>query len=476
MDNNIENTLKNLLYAFGAQAMSLLLSIVMSLLVPKMLGVEQYSYWQLFLFYSSYVGFLQFGMIDGIYLRLGGKKYEDLDYAIIGSQLKVMVLAQVILAVTVVIFCAFFMANGQRTFVLICTAIYMIIFNIAGFMGYIFQLVNQTKIYSITVIIDKAIFLFLVILLLFCKADSFKIFVIIYIITKICAMGYSLYNGREIVFSELCKSKIIFREIWTNICVGINLTVSNISSMLVLGIGRFIIDKKWGIMAFGKFAFAISLTNFFLTFISQVSMVLFPALRQSDDKQLKKFYVFASNTLGLFSPMIFLAYLPLKTILGVWLPQYQESLKYLGLLLPLCTFDGKMNMLCNTYFKVLRKEKLLLVINVATMLISIILSLIGGFVFNNIYVIIVFTVVSIAFRSVIAEICLAKLMDTKIAFNLLQEVLIAIVFMLSVWYMKPLFAFLVLISIYILYILLNKNRVNETVCMIQSAMNRRKKR
>lgn len=53
--------INNLLTAFLAQGISLVLSLAMSLLVPRFLGLEQYSYWQLFIFYTGYVGFFHFG-------------------------------------------------------------------------------------------------------------------------------------------------------------------------------------------------------------------------------------------------------------------------------------------------------------------------------------------------------------------------------------------------------------------------------
>lgn len=47
---------------------SLLVSTLVVFLIPKLIGVEDYGYWQLFLFYASYVGFLHFGWNDGISL------------------------------------------------------------------------------------------------------------------------------------------------------------------------------------------------------------------------------------------------------------------------------------------------------------------------------------------------------------------------------------------------------------------------
>ncbi|MBV4420078.1 hypothetical protein KM800_12215 [Clostridium tyrobutyricum] len=231
---------------------------------------------------------------------------------------------------------------------------------------------------------------------------------------------------------------------------------SNIASMLILGVGRLIIDNKWGIITFGKFSFSLTLTNFILTFISQVSIVLFPTLRQAKKSQQQYFYKNARNMLGLFLPIVFIGYTPVKVILNLWLPQYQDSIHYLALLLPLCTFDGKMEMLCNTYFKVLRKEKLLLTINVITMVLSILLSLLGGYLLKNINSILIFIVVSIIFRSVISEIYLAKLMSSRVIKKLVQEIIIAVIFMICNWYMSVMTAFVIMIITYIIYLIINK--------------------
>lgn len=84
--------INNIIYAFFAQGVSLLLSVVMSLIVPKVLGVEQFGYWQLFIFYAGYVGFFHFGLNDGIYLKLGGSDYDNLDYNLLGTQFRISII------------------------------------------------------------------------------------------------------------------------------------------------------------------------------------------------------------------------------------------------------------------------------------------------------------------------------------------------------------------------------------------------
>ena len=86
---------KNLQFAFLAQFISIIINLIMYLIVPKIVGTTNYAYWQLFIFYTNYAGFFHLGLVDGIYLRLGGKKYNDLNFNLLGSQLKVMNLIQI---------------------------------------------------------------------------------------------------------------------------------------------------------------------------------------------------------------------------------------------------------------------------------------------------------------------------------------------------------------------------------------------
>ena len=71
--------LENITYTFTANIFTMLISVVMTLILPKFLGVTDYSYFQLYIFFISYVGFFHFGWIDGIYLKIGGMEYENLN-------------------------------------------------------------------------------------------------------------------------------------------------------------------------------------------------------------------------------------------------------------------------------------------------------------------------------------------------------------------------------------------------------------
>lgn len=454
---------KNLFFAFLAQALSLVLSACVSLILPKFLGIEAYGYWQLFLFYSSYVGFFHFGLNDGVYLKFGGTAYRDMDKRLIGAQFRFGMAFQSVLALGTALACLKFVPDEARQIVWIATATYLLLYNASLYLGYVFQAANETKLYSISVIIDKCFFMAAIVFLLVGGARSFQTYAVLYLISKAVSLVYCLIKGREIVFAPRLPATVAAAESLDSIRIGVNLMLANIASMLIMGIGRFFIDQVWGIEAFARFSLSLQLTSFFLQFIAQVSIVLFPALRRFDPDRLKDFYGLTGDALSLILPVALVLYAPAKAILSLWLPGYQESLASMALLMPMCLFDGKMQMLFNTYFKVLRRERVLLAVNLASMLLSALLALIGVYVLKNIYFVIVSMVVAVAFRSAISEVYLAGLLGRKAGRDVVVEAIMAAVFMLLNWCLPPGTAFAAFGAIYAAFLLFNRGRVMRVV-------------
>ena len=364
--------LRNIIYAFAAQGISLLLSILTSLILPKFFDKANYGYWSLFLFYTGYTGFFHFGLNDGVYLKIGGTEYEDMDKKLLGGQFWFGALFQSVIAIGIVLWTVL-SGNGVDTeFVFIMTAVYMLLYNLTLYLRCVFQAANETRLYSLSVMIDKIVFMVSILALFIVKSSDYKTYVWLYMSAKLCAMLYCVYKGREIVFAGRMAFGTVAREALDSIRIGINLTIANIAGNLILGGGRFIIDRYWGIEDFGEVSFSLTLTNFFLLFVSQISMVLFPALRQIDEKRQKSLFEMSKHVLNVMLPIVFLVYIPAKEILKLWLPQYETSLAYMAILLPMCIFDGKMNLVCATYFKVLRKERFLLYVNIFSMALSVV--------------------------------------------------------------------------------------------------------
>jgi O-antigen/teichoic acid export membrane protein len=441
----------NLIYAFTAQGVSLLLSFANAMIIPKILGVSDYAYWQLFIFYISYSGFFALGIGDGLYLRFGGKKYEQLDYVPIGNQLRLFTIIEGIFGSLFFAYALLFIADEGRMFVIASFGIYLPLGFIVGYLGLVFQMVNKTKIYSKSILIEKIASFILLIILLLLECRDYRLYILINLVARLGSAFYLGFLGRDFLIVKFKVNRVFFEECIENIKVGLNLMSSNISSMLIIGSGRLIIDKIWGVAQFGLFSFSLTLTNFVLQFITQISMVLFPTLRAIDPDSYTRLFSRIRNILVVILPTLLLFFIPLKYLITLWLPQYAESIDYLGLLLPICVFDGKMNLLCNTFFKVLREEKKLLLVNVGTMLLSIIMCWISGYLLNSFNGIIFSLVISVTIRSVVSEIIISRILKINSFSYFIAEFVLVFSFIVFNILFNDIAAYSLFIIVYMLF-------------------------
>ena len=76
----------NIAYTLSSNLISLVISMIVTFIVPKQLGVENYGYFQLYMLYANFTGFLHLGWADGLFLRYGGEYYSKLNKRKLGGQ------------------------------------------------------------------------------------------------------------------------------------------------------------------------------------------------------------------------------------------------------------------------------------------------------------------------------------------------------------------------------------------------------
>lgn len=388
--------LKNLITAFAAQGTAFICSAVMSLLIPRLLGVAEYGYYQLFIFYTSYVSFFAFGLYDGIYLEHGGESRKNIDKSLIFSEFLVGLGIQLIVAVALSSYAFLGSFEPERQFVLIAVSLFMLISNSTYYFGYVFQAINETRLFSYGSMLDRVVFLVPLLVCLLFRISDFRVYIICFILARVAALAFSLWNARDFLASPLMKPIESVRRAAQSMKIGIVLTVANVSFMLIMGFARSLVDALWGIEAFGKLSFSLSLVNFAVTFISQASMVLFPALRQSDEASLARYYRVLRSGLSSILPFSCLLYFPLRIFAGIWFPQYEESLYYLIYLMPICVFSVQNNVLYCTYYKVRNEPRKLLWVNVRALGISAAGVCFAALFIGDVIAVVVFAVCGIA--------------------------------------------------------------------------------
>ena len=395
--------LQNMSVAFLAQGVSMCLSILQTLLVPKVLGVEQYGYWQLYIFYVSYVGLFHLGLSSGVYLTTGGQTREQMNKGAIKSQMVLGVIYQTVMAMIIVILSQLFDVSPVRAFIITMTAVYLVLQNLATFMMNELQWMNETKKSSFSTIVERFAFLVPLLVFLALRVDAFEPYVLAFTVSSIVQLAYCAWNLRDFVAAPWLGISRAARLGWESIKIGFPMMMANIASMLILGIGRFFIDAAWGIETFGRLSLALSLVSFFLAFVGQASMVLFPSLRQADEEEVRSFYQTARDAMGLAFPAVYALYFPMAWVLSLWLPAYASSFVYLILLLPICVFDSKMNVTGVTFYSVLRRERVMLAVNAVAAGTCLVLTLVSVYLVRSVFSVMASMALVIAARSFFSE-------------------------------------------------------------------------
>lgn len=457
---NFKSLASNIMTAFAAQGVSFLASVAMSLFVPKVLGVETYGYWQLFVFYASYSGFFMFGLNDGVYLVEGGRARDEIDKRLVNSQFRFGVIFQLVVAGCIAAFSALAASGAQRSFILMAFALYVVVYNLYGYLGFVLQAMNETKLYSYSTMIERLVFLAIILVMVLVRVSDFEPYVVAYLFSKACSLGYCVYHSRDILLSGSLGVSEAARVSFSSIKVGFALMISNVASMLILGVARALVDSVWGIEAFGSVSFWLSMVNFFIAFVSQASMVLFPALRQGTEQERRVFYRGIRDMMEIAFPAVYLLYFPIAWLLPLWLPQYADSVHFLAILLPVCVFEAKTNLCCTTYFKVLREERMLLKVNLCALAANVVLSILGIYLIGSLEAVLLGTVACIVGRSLWSEFYLNCRLDIQSKLISLQEVCLTAGFValaLVIPELEAAVAYAVLFGVYLL--------INRTVAL-----------
>lgn len=461
MNEKTKGFIKNLNYTVSANFFILAISVILNLIVPKFLGVTGYSYWQLYIFYSSYVGFFHLGWIDGIYLKLGGKEYEDLDKNNLSTQLYFLFLFELILALLLTLYTTFFITDSYRQIILLATAFMLVISNIKNFVLYILQSTNRIKEYAKLSRDDRYFYLVGSLGYLILGGRNPIVLIIMDVLAKLIVTTNGLLQIKDIVKSNRIKFRDILVDIKDNIKIGSNLMFGNIASMLILGISRFFVEKKWNIETFGKLSFALSISNMFMLFINSISVVLYPVLRRTNQANLSNLYLQVRNLFVPFTLLILLFFSPLRILLEWWLPAYKESLFFMGILFPMIVYEGRVSLLINTYLKTIREEKVILISNLITLVISSIMVFISVFVFKNINLTVTTITISLAIRCLIAESMLTKILKINVIKENIFESILIFIFIISNIFLNDLESFIIYFVSFGFYFLFYSSKIKN---------------
>lgn len=420
--------LKKIGLSICANAISVGVSTILTFIIPKFWGVTDYGYWQLYLFYISYVGMFHFGIQDGVYLRYGGKKEQDIDIACVHSQFVFMILLEVVISSVIAVISYFNIDNAERSFIWYSFAICLVLYIPNTFIQYYLQAVGEVKEYSLALVIEKITLLSIIIIEMISTAFNFKLLISADLFAKSIGLIYIILCNKKIAFNKWNGWKKCIQEIESSLKAGFFLLISNLADSMIIGITRLVIENCWTIDIFAKTSFAISFSSFILIFIVAVGQIIFPELKSVDKVEMPMIYEKFDKVFIMVGMLLFCLYTPLQRLIIEWIPKYYESCYYFIFVIPICVFQSKSIMLLFTFYKLLREEKKLFSINIFGLALTACMVLISTTVFNDVNLVLLSATIGTGFRCIVLELYLSRQIPIKVVKSIIIESVLTALF------------------------------------------------
>lgn len=449
--NSKRNLIKNISYGFVANMVSMILGALSVLIIPKYIGVSDFGYYQLYLFYIGYVTITALGLPDGNYLKIGGQKYSELDYQKQNAQFWLMCFSQAILYLIFGV-AASTIKDLNKRWVLLAVCVGAIIVLARYYLYLTLQATERVKEYAVIVITERLISVAISIVWVLAGYRGYKMIVIQDILGRGISLVLAIIYCKEYVFSPPRMGKDVLVEAYSNVRIGAMVLFAALSSSMIVGIVRMGIENRWGIETFSKVSLVISISNMATRCINAVSIVMFPTLRRQKRENLSNIYISLNTGLMtiIFVGLIF--YMPAAKLICMWLPKYADSIKYAAILLPVCAYECKNSMLVTTYLKTLRKEKVLLISNLIAIGISFFGMRITVYALDNLQLAVGVILVALIIRCVIGELSIGKEMNLTLISVAIEEVCIVLAFVICNWWLGKVgfVIYAILVSMYVL--------------------------
>ena len=456
--------LKKFIMSLTSNGIVLLISILSTLIFPKFLSVEQYGYFQLFIFYSSYVGVLNFGICDGIYLLNAGKNFDELDSNNIKITMIILFVMEILISFIIIIIVNSVVSVDEIKIVWYNIALYSILYNIFIYVSYILQSTSKIKEYSIITATQKIVYLIFSIVSLFFYRINFEILIFFFNFGILIALIIGMFYCKELFLNKINLSLFNFNLFKSVINVGIKLLLANLAGMVITGIVRIGIQYGWDVSTFGKVSLSLSISNMFLVFINALGVVILPKIMNINKNTLLLSYDKIKTLTTVVMFILLLLFYPLKEVLLLWLPQYSDSLMYMSIIFPFCIFSCNYSLFTCNYYKRFRFEKQLLIFNIITLIISCVLTLIAVVCMHNLYITVINILIIAFIRYFICEIYFDIKCSINVTEELIWEVLLSITFvLLNMASNNTFFSLAIYLLIYLLFVTLSRKRICESI-------------
>lgn len=430
--------LGDFLYTFFNSLVSMLLGAGSVLLFPKFLPVEQYGEYQLYLMYAGYSVLFSLGIPHGVYLLLGGRGDEKLTPSQLGETFfKSLLISALCMCMVFSIGLALTLWPDVFLGTCICLTIPLECGNF--YLLYVMQTNGEVRSGALAQLFWRLVSLVPSFGLVLLGFRSVIVIVLFDLIGRCVQFVYCISRCHTRGIIKFCtpNDSMGATRLFQLIVSGSQLLISNNAGTIMTGIARMCVQATWGIAAFAGASLAMSVANMFSRFANSVATPLFPRLKLLDAESNKKLYRDGSLVISALFYAAALVVPIIALVLSKWLPSYEEDLRYVSILMPMCLVESKVTVLVSNYYKSYRLEGVLSAVNVFSVLLACGFAFAGWQLRFQVDLLFVGMVASLALRSIVLEVWLWRISSIPDSHTIAWDA-IMMVGMLSIYFSSSL--------------------------------------
>lgn len=345
-----ESLKKGMLIVLLANIVNLSISLLRGFLFPRYLSINTYAEIKTYQLYLSYLGVGSLGFVDGMYLKYGGIKVDEIDPYDFNTNLSTMRLFQLCLAFTVIVLAALW-----GDYLLFCLGFSLFFQNMIDYYKMFYQATGEFSHYSNIMNVSAVGTLLVCIILLFVvKEESPRP----YIFSMVCVSGV-VWALLEFIMQRRMKTyrfffKFSLPELKYCISTGFVLMFGVLLSTLMMGMDRWCVKLWMTTYDFALYSFAASMVGFLSYGITPVSVTLYNFFCNNEGteklNEIRKVIV-------LFVTTIVACAFPIKLIIELLLSKYASSISIIFILFASQVVYGLITCFYVNLYKAQKKQR-----------------------------------------------------------------------------------------------------------------------
>lgn len=349
--------LKNTTIVLISNIISIISGILVGFIIPKIMGVSEYGYYKTFTLYSSYIGLLHFGFVDGIYLKFAGKSFEELEKERFRTYTRFLFGIEFAVLLIVISISLFFL-NTNYFFLILLIGLNIFATNVITYYEFLSQITMRFKRTTIRNIIRCVLNTLSIVTLYLLyhfgviqTVYSYIYIVIVLSISYILAIWY-IVSYKDITFGKGTTLKEEKDNILFFFKVGVPLLLSNLVAQLLFVVDQQFVNVVFDNDTYSLYAFAYNLISLITVATSAVSTVLYPTLKRINTNTITDNYSKLNSYLMIAVALCLFSYYPFVFVIKYFLPKYSDSLQAFKIILPGLLLSSSISVIKYNCYKV----------------------------------------------------------------------------------------------------------------------------